>query len=74
MTSGHWSKTGLTLLLLLVCLIAVNVIVFLLTGTATDPNGFVRAADLGFGFIPSVINDIAVLPPNTPSSLKTSPT
>tara|TARA_R100001129_G_scaffold34587_5_gene23490 strand:+ start:1501 stop:2298 length:798 start_codon:yes stop_codon:yes gene_type:complete len=44
-------------------LIAVNVIVFLLTGTATDPNGFVRAADLGFGFIPSVINDIAVLPP-----------
>ena len=30
MTSGHWSKTGLTLLLLLVCLIAVNVIAFFL--------------------------------------------
>ncbi len=30
MTPGHWSKTGLTLLLLLVCLIAVNVIAFFL--------------------------------------------
>lgn len=30
MTSGHWSKTGLTLILLLVCLIAVNVIAFFL--------------------------------------------
>lgn len=30
MTSGHWSKTGLTLLLLVVCLIAVNVIAFFL--------------------------------------------
>ena len=30
MTSGHWFKTGLTLLLLFVCLIAVNVIAFFL--------------------------------------------
>ncbi|KGF69949.1 membrane protein [Hoeflea sp. BAL378] len=43
-------------------LIAINVIVWLVTGLAGDDSEFTNAAFLGLGFIPSVVNDIAELP------------
>ncbi|MBW3096510.1 rhomboid family intramembrane serine protease [Pseudohoeflea coraliihabitans] len=44
-------------------LIAVNVIVYLLTTLAGPDSGFAQAAMLSYGFIPSVVNDLAELPP-----------
>ena len=44
-------------------LIAINVVVWLLMSVSGEQVGLVRAADLGFGFIPSVVNDLAELPP-----------
>lgn len=44
-------------------LIAMNVIVWVVTALSGTDVGFVRAADLGYGFIPSVVNDLRDLPP-----------
>lgn len=43
-------------------LIAINVLVWLVTGLAGDESPFTEAAFLGLGFIPSVVHDIAELP------------
>tara|TARA_R110002020_G_scaffold121810_5_gene276832 strand:- start:5440 stop:6219 length:780 start_codon:yes stop_codon:yes gene_type:complete len=43
-------------------LIAINVLVWLVTGLAGDDSEFTNAAYLGLGFIPSVVNDFAELP------------
>ena len=44
-------------------LIAINVAVWCVTGLAGDDSEFTNAAFLGLGFIPSVVHDIAELPP-----------
>lgn len=43
-------------------LIAINVLVWVMTGLAGDDSEFTNAAYLGLGFIPSVVNDIVELP------------
>ncbi|MCY0092471.1 rhomboid family intramembrane serine protease [Hoeflea ulvae] len=43
-------------------LIAINVLVWVITGLAGGDSEFSNAAVLGLGFIPSVVNDIAELP------------
>ena len=43
-------------------LIAINVIVYMLTEGIASGSEFAQAAILGFGFIPSVVNDIVELP------------
>jgi membrane associated rhomboid family serine protease len=45
-------------------LIALNAIIWLVTEAAGSESEFVNAAVLGLGFIPSVVNDIAELPPS----------